>query len=59
MPDAATARGSAEAVCGQSLFGVDAVLLVAIVLEYAFRVWSVFRQVACAMGGVTRGACFA
>ena len=60
MPDAATAGGSAEAVCGQSLSGVDAVvLLVAFVLEYAFRVWSVFRQVACAMGGVTRGACFA
>ena len=40
--------------------GVDAaVLLVAIVLEYTFRVWSVFGQVACAIGGVTRGACFA
>ena len=33
------------AVCGQSLSGVDAVvLLVAIVLEYTFRVWSVFRK---------------
>ena len=40
--------------------GVDAVvLLVAIVLEYTFRVWFVFRQVAFAIGGVTRGACFA
>ena len=40
--------------------GVDAVvLLVAIVLEYTFRVWSVFRQVACAIGGVTHGARFA
>ena len=45
---------------GQSLSGVDAaVLLVAIVLEYIFRVCSVFRQVVCAVGGVTRGACFA
>ena len=42
------------------LSGVDAtVSLVAIVLEYTFRVWSVFGQVACAIGGVTRGACFA
>ena len=33
------------AVCGQSLSGVDAVgLLVAIVLGYTFRVWSVFRK---------------
>ena len=32
-------------MCGQSLSGVDAVvLLVAIVLEYTFRVWSVFRK---------------
>ena len=47
-------------MCGQSFSGVDAaVLLVAIVLEYTFRVWSVFRQVACAIGGVTRGARFA
>ena len=53
-------RFIAEAVCGQSFSGVDAaVLLVAIVPEYTFRVWSVFRQVACAVGGVTRGACFA
>ena len=40
--------------------GVDAaVLLVVIVLEYTLRVWSVFRQVARAIGGVTRDACFA
>ena len=45
---------------GQSLSGVDAaVLLVAAVLEYTFRVWSVFRQVARAIGGATRGVCFA
>ena len=32
-------------MCGQSLSGVDAVvLLVTIVLEYTFRVWSVFRK---------------
>ena len=38
-------RFIAKAVCGQSLSGVDAVvLLVAIVLEYTFRVWSVFRK---------------
>ena len=50
----------AEAVCGKSLFEVDAaVLLVAIVLEYPFRVWSVFRQVACAIRGMTRSAWFA
>ena len=47
-------------MCGQSLSGVDAVvLLAAIVLEYTFRVWSVFAQVACAVGSVTRGACLA
>ena len=40
--------------------GLDAaVLLVAIELEYTFRVWSVIRQVACAIGGVVRGARFA
>ena len=38
--------------------GDEAVLLVAVVLEYTFRVWSVFRQVACAIGSVTCGACF-
>ena len=44
-------------MCGQSLSGVDAaVLLVLIVLEYTLRVWSVFRQVASAIGGVARGA---
>ena len=44
----------------KSLSGVDAaVLLVAIALEYAFRVWSVFQQFACAIGGVTRGTCIA
>ena len=37
MPDAATAGGSAEAVCGQSLSGVDAaVFLVAILLNTKF-----------------------
>ena len=47
-------------MCGQSLPGVDAaVLLVAIVPEYTFREGSVFRQVTCTIGGVTRGACFA
>ena len=47
-------------MCGQSLSGVDAAaLLVAIVLEYTFRGWAFVRQVACAVGGVTRGACFA
>ena len=47
----------AEAVCGQSMSGVDAaVLRVAVFLEYTSRVWLVFRQVACAIGGVTRGA---
>ena len=50
----------AEDACGQSLYGIhDAVLLVAIVLEYTIRVRSVFRQVACAIGSVTHGACFA
>ena len=40
--------------------GVDAsVLPVTIVLKNAFHVWSVFRQVACAFGSVTRGAWFA
>ena len=40
--------------------GVDAaVLLVATVLKCTFRLWSVVWQVACAIGGVTRGACFA
>ena len=49
-----------EAVCRQSLSGVDAdVLLVDIALECAVRVWSVFRHVACAIGGVARGACVA
>ena len=39
VPDAVTTGGSAEAVCGQSLSGVDAAaFLVAIVLEYKFRV---------------------
>ena len=47
----------AEAMRGQSLSGIDAaVLLVAIVREYTFRMWSVFRQVACAMEGAGRGA---
>ena len=46
VPDAVTTGGSVEAVCGQSLSGVDAVvLLVAIVLKYTFRVWSVFRKI--------------
>ena len=40
--------------------GVDAsVLRVAIVLEYAFLMWSGFRQATCAKGGVARGAWFA
>ena len=40
--------------------GVDAVVsLVAIVLEYTFRMWFGFRQYACTIGGVTRGARFA
>ena len=44
VPGAVTTGGSAEAVCGQSLSGVDAaVLLVAILLEYTFRVWSVLH----------------
>ena len=39
---------------------VDAsVLRAAFVLEYTFRVLSEFRQVACAIDGVTRGAWFA
>ena len=60
VPDAATVESSSPRLCGQSLSGIDAaVLLVAIVLEYTFRVWSVFRQVARAVGGVTRGACCA
>ena len=37
--------------------GADAsVLRLTVVLEYTFRVWSGFRQVTCAIGGVTRGA---
>ena len=32
---------------------------VAIVLKYTFLMWSGFRQVACAIGGMTRGAGFA
>ena len=50
VPDAVTAGGHswrviAEAVCGQSLSGVDAAaLLVAIVLEYKFHAWSVFGK---------------
>ena len=60
VPDAATTGDSSPRLCGQSLSGVDAaVLLVAIVLEYTFRVGAAFRQVACAIGSVTRGACFA
>ena len=60
MPDSATAGGSSPRLCVGSLSGVDAAaLLVAIVLEYTFCAWSVFRQVACAIGDVTRGACFA
>ena len=60
IPDSHSWRFIAEAVRGQSLSGVDAVVLLeAFVLEYTFRVWSVFQQVACAIGGVTRGACFA
>ena len=39
--------------------GVDAyVLQVAIVLEYTSLMWSGFRQVACALGGVTLVAWF-
>ena len=54
MPDAATAGGSSPRLC----VWVDAaVLLVAIVLENALRVWSVYRHVACAIGGATRDAC--
>ena len=40
--------------------GIDAaILLVVILLEYTFRVWFVFRRIACTIGGVTRGARFA
>ena len=40
--------------------GVDAsVLRVTVVLKYTTHVWSGFRQVACAIGGMTRGAWFA
>ena len=47
-------------MCGQKFSGVDAAcILVAIVLEYTLLLWSVFRRVAFAIGGVTRGACFA
>ena len=61
MPDAATAGGSSSRVCvGRVCPGLmQSVLLVDIVLEYTFRVWSVFRQVERAIGGVMRGACFA
>ena len=39
MPDAATSGGSSPRLCGKSLSGVGAALfLVAIVLEYTFRV---------------------
>ena len=39
--------------------GVDAyVLRVTIVLEYTFRVWSGFRQAACAIGNVARAVDF-
>ena len=47
-------------MCEQRLSGVDAaVILVAIVLKYIFRVRSVFLQATCATGGVTVGACLA
>ena len=40
--------------------GVDAyVLRVTVVLKYTIHVWIGFRQVVCAIGGVTRGARFA
>ena len=40
--------------------GVDASdLRVTAVLKYTFHVWIGFRQVVCAIGGVTRGAWFA
>ena len=39
--------------------GVNAsVLRVTVVLNYTIQMWSGFRQVACAIGDVTRGACF-
>ena len=42
------------------MFGVDgSVLQVAIVLDYTFLMWSGFRQVECAIGGMTLGARFA
>ena len=42
------------------MFRVDAsVLRVTVVLNYTAYIWSGFRQVACAMGGGTRGAGFA
>ena len=42
-----------------SLSGVDAVfLLMAVVLEYTFRVWFAFGKVGWAVGSVTRAACF-
>ena len=48
-----------KAVCRLRSFGVDIVVdLVAIVLEYTFPCVVCFSYVACAVGGVTRGACF-
>ena len=59
MPEVATAGRLSSGLCVQSLSRVDAaVLLVVIALGYIFRVWSIFRQVACSIGGVTHGACF-
>ena len=37
----------------------DSVSRVAFVLEYTFLMWSGFRHVACAIGGMTLGAWFA
>ena len=60
VPDAATAGGSSPRLCGQSMSEIDvSVLRVAIVLEYTFLMPSGFRQVFCAIRGVTLGAWFA
>ena len=49
-------RFIAEGECGQSMSGFDtSVLDVTVVLNYAIHVCFGFRQVACAIGGVTRG----
>ena len=60
MPEAATAGSSSPGMCVyRGCPGLTLPFYVWLVLGYIFRVWSGFRQVACAIGGVTHGARFA